>query len=254
RGRMEIKAGVNYVADTTFATNLAIDGIRIGTVEHILSALSGLSIDNIYVELDGPEVPIMDGSSYYFAQKILEAGIAKQAKRLTCIRIIKPILFSEGPCQMAVIPYEGTRISCTVNYHHPLFDEQKLSLDITGTNFIKEIASARTFGFLRDVRTLRSKGLAKGGSLENAIVVGDNGVLNKEKLRFKDEFVRHKILDTIGDISLLGYPIYGHIIAKKPGHSINIKFIKEILMSSDSWEFMSDSIPLESVQSIATHV
>ena len=251
---VEVNASVNSVADTTFATNLAFDGARVGTVEHLLSALAGLNIDNLRVELDGPEVPIMDGSALYFTHKILEVGIARQAKKVSCIRILKPIVITEGHCQIAVVPYEGTKISCSVNYNHPLFEEQKLSIDVTGTNFIKEIAPARTFGFLRDVRMLRLNGLAKGGSLDNAIVVGENGVLNKGELRFKDEFVRHKILDTIGDFSLLGYPVYGHIIAHRPGHSLNVKFLRKLLLSADSWEIISDPVMMESSRSIATQV
>ena len=251
---VEVNASVNSVADTTFATNLAFDGARVGTVEHLLSALAGLNIDNLRVELDGPEVPIMDGSALYFTHKILEVGIAKQAKKVSCIRILKPIVITEGHCQIAVVPYEGTKISCSVNYNHPLFEEQKLSIDVTGTNFIKEIAPARTFGFLRDVRMLRLNGLAKGGSLDNAIVVGENGVLNKGELRFKDEFVRHKILDIIGDFSLLGYPVYGHIIAHRPGHSLNVKFLRKLLLSADSWEIISDPVMMESSRSIATQV
>ena len=251
---VEVNASVNSVADTTFATNLAFDGARVGTVEHLLSALAGLNIDNLRVELDGPEVPIMDGSALYFTHKILEVGIAKQAKKVSCIRILKPIVITEGHCQIAVVPYEGTKISCSVNYNHPLFEEQKLSIDVTGTNFIKEIAPARTFGFLRDVRMLRLNGFAKGGSLDNAIVVGENGVLNKGELRFKDEFVRHKILDIIGDFSLLGYPVYGHIIAHRPGHSLNVKFLRKLLLSADSWEIISDPVMMESSRSIATQV
>ena len=251
---VEVNASVNSVADTTFATNLAFDGARVGTVEHLLSALAGLNIDNLCVELDGPEVPIMDGSALYFTHKILEVGIARQAKKVSCIRILKPIVITEGHCQIAVVPYEGTKISCSVNYNHPLFEEQKLSIDVTGTNFIKEIAPARTFGFLRDVRMLRLNGLAKGGSLDNAIVVGENGVLNKGELRFKDEFVRHKILDIIGDFSLLGYPVYGHIIAHRPGHSLNVKFLRKLLLSADSWEIISDPVMMESSRSIATQV
>lgn len=246
KGNVEIKANVNFVVDTTFATNLAFDGVRVGTVEHLLSSLAGLNIDNLYVELDGPEVPIMDGSAVHFIQKMLEAGIAKQAKRVSCLRILKPIVVMDGPRQIAITPYEGTKITCCVHYNHPLFREQRLSLDITGTNFIREIAPARTFGFLRDVRMLRSKGLARGGSLDNAIVVGENGIINKGELRFKDEFVRHKILDTIGDISLLGRPLYGHIVANRPGHSLNIKLLRKILSFTDSWEIMTTtSSPVE---------
>jgi UDP-3-O-[3-hydroxymyristoyl] N-acetylglucosamine deacetylase len=239
----EIKAGVEFVSDTTFATNLAFNGVRIGTVEHLLSALSGLHIDNLYVEIDGPEVPIMDGSAFYFAKKILDDGIiAKQAKRVAVMKIIKPIVITEGMRQIGVFPYDGTRITSSVNYNHPAFMEQKFSIDITKTSFVNEIAPARTFGFLKDVKMLRAKGLARGGSLDNAIVVGDRGVLNKGALRFQNEFVRHKILDIIGDFSLLKQTIYGHIIANRTGHTLNIKLLRKILMYKDCWETLS--IPL----------
>jgi UDP-3-O-[3-hydroxymyristoyl] N-acetylglucosamine deacetylase len=255
RENVEIKAGLEFVADTTFATNLAFDGVRVGTVEHLLSALAGLNIDNLYVELDGPEVPIMDGSAFYFTHKILKAGIiARQAKRVSCIRILKPIAVMEGSRQIAIIPYEGTRITCSVHYNHSSFGEQKFSLDITEANFVKEIAPARTFGFLRDVRMLRSRGLAKGGSLDNAIVVGENGVLNKGELRFKNEFVRHKILDTLGDISLLGRPIYGHIIANRTGHNLNIKLLRKILSFTDSWEIISAPLKAESTRELTIQI
>lgn len=239
RGNVEIRAHIDSVSDTTFATNLASNGVTVRTVEHILSTLSALNIDNLYVELDGSEVPIMDGSAFVFTQKILEAGIAKQSKRISCLRIIKPVAIVEEPCQIAVTPYEGMRITYRVHYDHPAFWEQKMGIDITGENFIKELAPARTFGFLRDIRFLRAKGLARGGSLKNTIVLGRNGVINRGELRFKDEFVRHKILDAIGDISLLGLPIYGHIIANRSGHALNIKLLKKLLSSHDSWEIIS---------------
>jgi len=242
KGNGEIRACVNSVADTTFATNLASNGAIVGTVEHILSALSALNIDNLYVELDGSEVPIMDGSAFVFAQKILEAGIARQAKRISCLRIIKPVALIEGPCQIAVTPYKGMRVTYRAYYNHPAFEEQKMSIDITERNFIEELAPARTFGFLKDVAFLRANGLARGSSLENTIVLGENGIINKGKLRFKDEFVRHKILDVIGDISLLGLPIYGHIIANKSGHTLNIRFLKKLLSSPDSWEIVTSPL------------
>ncbi|RJQ53721.1 MAG: UDP-3-O-acyl-N-acetylglucosamine deacetylase [Nitrospiraceae bacterium] len=243
-----IKAGVSSVVDTTFATTLASEGVKIGTVEHLLAAFSGLNIDNAYVELDGPEVPIMDGSALPFVHKIIEAGIAKQAKPVSYLKILEPIVVSEGQSQIAVTPYEGTRITYRLFYTHPAFGEQKLATDITTVKFIKEIAPARTFGFLRDVEMLRSRGLAKGGSLENAIVLGEKEVINGSQLRFKDEFVRHKILDAVGDISLLGLPVYGHIIANKSGHTLHIKLLKKILSSRDSWELVSEpvSMPLAS--------
>jgi UDP-3-O-[3-hydroxymyristoyl] N-acetylglucosamine deacetylase len=244
----KIKADVHSVVDTTFATTLASEGIKIGTVEHLLAALSGLTIDNAYVELDGPEVPIMDGSSLSFVNKIIEAGIAKQAKPISYIKILEPIVVSEGQSQIAVTPYEGTRITYRLFYTHPAFGEQKLGIDITTMKFIREIAPARTFGFLRDVEMLRSKGLAQGGSLENAIVLGEKEVINGSQLRFKDEFVRHKILDAIGDISLMGFPVCGHIIANKSGHTLHIKLLKKILSCRDAWEYVSEptSMPFAS--------
>lgn len=241
KGNREIKANVRSVSDTTFATTLAADGVRVGTVEHLLSALSGLNVDNVYIELDGPEVPIMDGSAMPFVNMITKAGMAKQAKRVSCLRILEPVVVIEGTCQIAVTPYEGTRITHRVSYTHPAFGEQRMGIDITGTNFINELAPARTFGFLRDVEMLRARGLARGGSLENAIVLGDKEVINKGKLRFRDEFVRHKILDVVGDISLLGMPLYGHIIANKSGHTLSIKLLKKILLSRRSWEIISET-------------
>lgn len=241
RNNIEIKACVGSVADTTFATTLARDGVRVGTVEHLLSAFAGLNIDNAYVELDGPEIPIMDGSALPFVTKIAEAGIANQGMRLSCIRILEPIMVIEGPCQIAVAPYEGMRITHRIDYTHPAFGEQRMGIDITTTNYISELAPARTFGFLRDVEMLRSRGLARGGSLENAIVLGEKDVINKGKLRFRDEFVRHKILDVVGDISLLGLPLYGHVIANKSGHTLSIKLLKKILLSRNSWEIISEA-------------
>lgn len=242
KGNVRIKANVCFVSDTTFATTLASQGVKVGTVEHLLAALSGLQIDNVFVEIDGPEVPIMDGSSLPFVSRILEAGIATQAKTVNFIRILESIAVTEGPCQIAVTPYEGTRITYRVFYTHPAFGEQKMGIDITTMNFINELAPARTFGFLRDVEMLKSKGLARGGSLDNAIVLGDKEVINGGELRFKDEFVRHKILDAVGDISLIGLPIYGHIIANKAGHTLHVKLLRKILLNRNAWEISSEPV------------
>jgi UDP-3-O-[3-hydroxymyristoyl] N-acetylglucosamine deacetylase len=255
RGGAVILADVEHVADTTFATNLAFNGMRIGTVEHILSALAGLHIDNLFIELDGPEVPIMDGSSFYFTQKILQGGrVAKQAKRVPCIRILKPVIVTEGVRQIGIFPYEGMRITNSVRYNHPAFKEQKYSIEVTIPNFVKEIAPARTYGFLKDVRMLRARGLAKGGSLDNAIVVGDSGVINKGELRFQNEFVRHKILDILGDFSLLRFPIYGHIIASRTGHTLNVKLLRKILAYKDAWEVLSVPFTAQTRPELTLHV
>lgn len=254
KGNIMIKAGVGSVVDTTFATTLASEGVRVGTVEHLLSAFAGLNIDNAYVELDGPEVPILDGSALPFVKMLVDAGIAKQAKEVSCIRILEPIVVTDGHSQIAVTPYEGMRITYRLFYTHPAFGEQKLGMDITRSKFIKELAPARTFGFLRDVEMLRSKGLAKGGSLENAIVLGEKEVLNGNKLRFKDEFVRHKMLDAVGDMALLGLPLYGHIMANKSGHTLHIKLIKKILASRSSWEYVTEPAPLPLASGLAAQI
>jgi UDP-3-O-[3-hydroxymyristoyl] N-acetylglucosamine deacetylase len=231
-----IKAHVGSVIDTAFATTIGFNGVKIRTVEHILAAVAGLGIDNIVIEVDGPEIPILDGSSMELIDMILRAGIAKQGKKRPYLRIKRPVIFDDGHSKIAALPYEGRRITYSIFFNHWGFGEQKLCLDISGDSFVREIAPARTFGFLKDIEYLRTNGLAKGGSLENAIILGENGVLNSSGLRFKDEFVRHKVLDLIGDFSLLGFPINGHIIASKSGHSTNIKFLKKLLSVPDIWD------------------
>jgi UDP-3-O-[3-hydroxymyristoyl] N-acetylglucosamine deacetylase len=254
KGDVRIKASVSSVADTTFATTLSLNGVRVGTVEHLLAAFAGLGVDNVYVEVDGPEVPIMDGSSAHFVSRIMKTGITKQSKAVSYLKILKPVVVIEGSRQIAVTPYQGTRITYRLFYTHPAFGEQKLGVDISAIKFIDELAPARTFGFLRDVEMLRAKGLAKGGSLENAIVLGDKEVINGNKLRFKDEFVRHKILDAVGDLSLLGLPIYGHVIANKSGHGLHVKLLRKLLLCKDSWEVVSEPLAASSPSSIAVQV
>ncbi len=254
KGNIRIKANVSSVSDTAFATTLKSNGVRVGTVEHLLASFSGLCIDNVYVELDGPEVPILDGSALPFITLIREAGLEKQEQAVPCIRILKPIVVMEGPCQIAITPYDGTRITYRVFYTHPAFGEQKMGIDITTMKFVSELAPARTFGFLRDVEMMKSKGLVKGGSLDNAIVLDDSEVINGGKLRFEDEFVRHKILDAIGDLSLIGAPIFGHIIANKSGHTLHIKLLQKILLCSDSWEIVSLSVGKSPSAAVAAQV
>jgi UDP-3-O-[3-hydroxymyristoyl] N-acetylglucosamine deacetylase len=254
KGGVSIKASVHSVSDTTFATTLSSNGVRVGTVEHLLAAFAGLSIDNVFVELNGPEVPIMDGSALPFVSRIIEAGISKQAKAVTCIRILEPVVIAEGPSQIAVIPYDGTKITYRLYYTHPAFGEQKMEIDITKMQFISELAPARTFGFLRDVEMLKSRGLVRGGSLENAIVLGDKEVINGSKIRFKNEFVRHKILDAVGDMSLLGYPMFGHVLANKSGHTLHIKLLRKIVMRRDAWEFVTPTVVTSSASELAAQV
>ena len=254
KGNVRIKASIGSVSDTTFATTLSSEGIRIGTVEHLLAAFAGLNVDNVYVEINGPEVPIMDGSSYQFVSRIMECGIAKQEKAVSYIRILAPVVVMEGHSQIAITPYEGTRITYRLFYTHPAFGEQKMGIDISTMNFVNELAPARTFGFLRDVEMLKSRGLAQGGSLDNAIVLDEKEVINSSLLRFKDEFVRHKILDAVGDISLIGLPIYGHIIANKSGHTLHIKLLRKILLLRDSWEIITPSVVTSTASEFAAQV
>lgn len=247
----EIKAHVGAVIDTAFATTIGHNGIKIRTVEHILSAFGGLGLDNICVEVNGPEIPILDGSSTELINIILQNGIAKQGKRRPYLRIKRPVIYDDGHSMIAALPYNGTRITYSIFFNHYGLGEQRLSLDINEESFIKEIAPARTFGFLKDIEYLRTNGLAKGGSLDNAIILGENGVLNSSGLRFKDEFVRHKVLDSIGDFVLLGFPIYGHIVANKSGHSSNVKFLKKLLSVPDTWDIIiEEKIPTRHVLQI----
>ena len=233
-----IKAHVGSVIDTAFATTLGSNGVKVKTVEHMLAALAGLGIDNLLIEVSGPEMPILDGSSTELISIILRAGIAKQGRKRPYLRINRPFVFDDGHARIAALPYNGSRITYSIFFHHHGIGEQRMSIDITEENFVREIAPARTFGFLKDIEYLRSNGLAKGGSLENAVILGENGILNTSGLRFKDEFVRHKVLDSIGDFSLIGFPIYGHIIANKSGHSSNIKFLKKLMAAQDAWDII----------------
>ncbi len=251
RKNVHVKACVTSVTDTSFATTLSSNGVKIGTTEHLLSAFAGLGIDNAYVELDGPEVPIMDGSSLHFVNRIIEGGFEKQAASISYIKILKPVAVVDGAKQIAVTPYNGTRITYRLFYTHPAFGEQKLGMDISPMSFVNEVAPARTFGFLRDVEMLRSKGLARGGSLDNAIVLGDTDVLNDSELRFKDEFVRHKILDAVGDISLIGLPVLGLFIADKSGHGLHIKLLRKLLLCRDAWKIISRHQTVSSTSGLA---
>jgi len=237
---LAIKPSIGSVTDTAFSTTLGYNGIKIRTVEHILAALAGLGIDNLIVEVNGPEIPILDGSSMELTSLILKGGIAKQSKKRPYIRITNPVVLTDGHAEIAALPHNGLHVTYRIHFNHYLLGEQNLSLELTEENFAMEIAPARTFGFLKDVEYLKANGFAMGGSFDNAIILGESGILNSSGLRFKDEFVRHKILDLIGDLSLSGFPIYGHIIANKSGHTTNMKFLKKLLSHPDYWELISE--------------
>ncbi|HMK61669.1 MAG TPA: UDP-3-O-acyl-N-acetylglucosamine deacetylase [Dissulfurispiraceae bacterium] len=235
-----IRAGVSSVIDTAFATTLGYDGVKIRTVEHLLAAAAGLGIDNLFIDVDGPEIPVLDGSSTELVSILLEAGIAKQAKKISYIKITAPISYEDAHCRIVALPYLGRRYSYFLSFGHKFLGNQDFTLDLDESSFAAQIAPARTFGFLKDIERLRANGLARGGSLDNAVVVGDDGILNASGLRFADEFVRHKILDSIGDLSLIGMPIEGQIVMERSGHNANIHFLKRLLASADCYQVVSE--------------
>jgi UDP-3-O-[3-hydroxymyristoyl] N-acetylglucosamine deacetylase len=235
---VEIPAASENVVDTSFATTLGREGARVGTVEHLLSALSGLGVDNVRVELTGPEVPIMDGSAAPFVYLIRSAGIELQRKLKRFLVVRKTLEVSESGKRAQIAPAPQFGISCTVDFDHPLISDQKLEVQMSDRVFYREISRARTFGFLRDVEGMKRKGLALGGSLENAIVVDDFNILNPEGLRYADEFVRHKILDIIGDLALCGMPVIGHFTSVKSGHALNQRLLRRLLTEPNAAEIV----------------
>ncbi|HLB59614.1 MAG TPA: UDP-3-O-acyl-N-acetylglucosamine deacetylase, partial [Bdellovibrionota bacterium] len=237
----EFPASVDFVTSTFFATTIGIDHVQVSTVEHLLSALSGLNVSNVRIEIEGEEIPILDGSAYPFVARILDAGILTQAVRKNEFIIKRPISLIDGNKCAHLLPSDGFRITSTIDFNNPCIGKQTLDLILTPESFCKEIARARTFGFLRDVELMRKNGLAMGGSLENVIVVGPEKVLNPDGLRYPDEFVRHKVLDAIGDLSLLGFPIRGHLITERGGHDLHHQLLNQVLQETESWEI---SVPL----------
>lgn len=235
---VEIPARAENVGDTTLSTTLVKDGVRVSTVEHLLSALAGLGIDNAYIELNAPEVPIMDGSAGPFVFLIQSAGIEEQQAAKRFIRIKKPVTVEVGDKVATFLPFEGFKVSFSIDFDHPVFNDRTVatSVDFSSTSFVKEVSRARTFGFMHEIEYLRSQGLAQGGSVDNAIVVDDYRVLNEDGLRYEDEFVKHKILDAIGDLYLLGYSLIGEFKAHKSGHALNNASLRELMSQTDAWE------------------
>ncbi len=236
--RQSIPALVDRVIDTSLATTIADKDMVFSTTEHILGALSGLGIDNATIELDAPEVPIMDGSAEEFVKHLQSANRKTQQSKRLFLKIIKEITYEEGNKKIRILPHNGLRLSCRIDFAHGLIQNQSYSIDISPKSFSAEIASARTFGFLNQVKQLQANGYALGGSLDNAVVVDEKGVMNEEGLRFKDEFVRHKILDLLGDLSLLGYPLLGHVIAERSGHSQHFGLMKELAAHPECWQIV----------------
>jgi UDP-3-O-[3-hydroxymyristoyl] N-acetylglucosamine deacetylase len=236
-GGIEIPATVEHLAGIHYATGLSRDTGSVDTVEHLLAALSSLGIDNVVVELNHPEVPIMDGSAAPWVYLINEAGVKRLAAPRRYLKVLRPMSLSRGDKRIAIYPSDHFKVTYSIAFDHPLLRHQSRTMRITEEAFVEDIAPARTFGFLKEVEMLRQQGLALGGSLENAIVIGDTGVLNNA-LRFDDEFVRHKILDVIGDLALVGYPVIGHVVAHRGGHALHTAFAAQVLQEADAWRLV----------------
>ncbi len=238
---VDIRAEASKVTDARLCSTLEDHGVRVATVEHLMSALAGLGVDNAYVDLDGAEVPIMDGSASPFVFLIQSAGIEEQQAAKRFLRIRRTVEVAEGDKWARLEPYEGFKLSFSIVFDHPVLDRsaQTATIDFAETSYAKEVARARTFGFMQDVEALRSNGLALGGSMDNAIVMDEYRVLNADGLRYNDEFVKHKVLDAIGDLYLAGHPIVGAFSAHKSGHALNNRLLRELLVRREAWELVS---------------
>jgi UDP-3-O-[3-hydroxymyristoyl] N-acetylglucosamine deacetylase len=236
-GGLEIPATIGNLAAVQYSTGLTRDKATVETVEHLLAALTGLGVDNAVVELDHPEVPIMDGSAAPFVYLITEAGMRTLPVPRRYLKVLRPVALSRGEKRIALYPCDHFKLTYSISFDHPLLRHQSRTLSVTEASFAEEIAPARTFGFLKEVETLRQLGLALGGSLDNAIVLGETGVLNNP-LRFEDEFVRHKILDAIGDLALVGYRVIGHMVADRGGHALHTAFAGQLLEERDAWRIV----------------
>ena len=241
-GGLELPAKVSHVGGINLATGLRGDAVRVDTVEHLLAAVVSLGVDNVIVELNSPEVPIMDGSAAPFIYLIQEAGLKQLQSPRRYLKVQRPMSLARGDKRIALYPSDHFKITYSIAFDHPLLRHQSRTIRLTEESFIEDIAPARTFGFLEDVEMMRQQGLALGGSLENAIVIGETGVLNNS-LRFDDEFVRHKILDVIGDMALVGHPIIGHLVAHRGGHALHTEFAAQVMADTDAWTLVDGTAP-----------
>jgi UDP-3-O-[3-hydroxymyristoyl] N-acetylglucosamine deacetylase len=242
-GGLEVPATARHVGGINHATGLIQEAVTVDTVEHLLAALVSLGIDNAIVELNSPEVPIMDGSAAPFVYLLHEAGVARLSAPRRYLKVLRPIALSQGDKRIALYPSNHFKVTYSIAYDHPLLRHQSRTIRVTEESFVDHIAPARTFTFLAEVEMLRQQGLALGGSLENAVVIGDTGVLNNA-LRFDDEFVRHKILDAIGDMALVGHPIVGHLVAHRGGHALHTRFASQVLEEPDAWTLVDGEMDL----------
>ena len=255
---VEIPACPENVGDTRLSTTLTRGGVRISTVEHLLSALAGFGIDNAFIDLSADEVPIMDGSAGPFVFLIQSAGVVEQNQSKQFLRIKKRITAEDGDKWACFSPFDGFKVGFTIEFNHPVFDEHSCNaeIDFSTTSFVKEVSRARTFGFMRDVELLRQNNLALGGSLDNAVVVDDYRVLNEDGLRYEDECVKHKILDAIGDLYLLGHSLIGSFTGYKSGHELNNKLLKKLLETQEAWDLVSfedeAELPISFIQPVSS--
>jgi UDP-3-O-[3-hydroxymyristoyl] N-acetylglucosamine deacetylase len=235
---VDIRAHAESVGDTTLGTTLVNGDAKVSTVEHLLSAFAGLGIDNAIVEVSAPEVPIMDGSAGPFVFLVQSAGIEEQDLPKRFVRIIRPVEVTDGDKRARFDPFDGFKVNFEIEFNHPIFKRrsQRASMDFSTTSFLREVSRARTFGFMRDLETMRSHNLALGGNLDNAIVLDDYRILNEDGLRYEDEFVKHKILDAIGDLYLLGHSLIGEFSGHKSGHAMNNRLLRKLLAERSSWE------------------
>lgn len=236
-----IRARAEHVGDTQLSTTLVSGDVRISTVEHLLSAMAGLGIDNAVIDVSAPEVPIMDGSAGPFVFLIQSAGIREQSAAKRFLRIKRTVRVEEGDKWARLEPWNGFKVTFSIDFDHPVFRDcaTRATIDFSTTSYVREISRARTFGFMRDLERLRENDLALGGSLENAVVVDDYRVLNEDGLRYKDEFVKHKVLDAIGDLYLLGYGLIGAFVGYKSGHALNNKLLQALLADHTAWELVT---------------
>ncbi len=247
-GNPAIPARAQYVTNTTLATVLENDGARVSTVEHLMSAFAGLGVDNAYVDVSGEEVPIMDGSAGTFVFLLQSAGIEEQAARKRYLRVLKRVEIEDGDKKVRLEPFNGFKVAFSIEFSHPVFDAagSEVVVDFADVSFVRDISRARTFGFTQEVEALRSKGLGRGGSLDNAIVIDDFRVLNADGLRFEDEFVKHKALDAVGDLYLLGRPLIGAFFGHKSGHALNNRLARALLADPTAWE----EVTFDAVESV----
>jgi UDP-3-O-[3-hydroxymyristoyl] N-acetylglucosamine deacetylase len=238
---VDVPARADLVGETRLSSCLVHQGVKIYTVEHLMSALAGMGVDNAYVDLDGPEVPIMDGSAAAFVLLLQQAGLEEQPSPKRFLRVKRAVEVQEGDKWARLEPYEGLRLQFSIVFNHPVIERtrQSVSVDFAETSYLKEIARARTFGFMHDVERLREDGLALGGGLDNALVLDEFRLLNTDGLRFADEFIRHKVLDAIGDLYLLGRPLLGAFSAHKSGHALNNRLLRALVADSAAWEMAS---------------